>query len=48
MNTVKVEVLIPLFGKYKKGDVIEMEKSTALACQKNKAVKLVETKSKEK
>jgi hypothetical protein len=43
-NIVEVEVIIEKFGNYSKGDKLKMYNTTADACVKNKAVKLVSSK----
>lgn len=37
-KTVSVKVVADTFGNYKKGEVIQMDKSTAEACIKNEVV----------
>ena len=37
---VKVEIITNHFGNYSKGEIIEMEKSTAQACAKSKKVRV--------
>lgn len=37
---VRVEVILNKWGNYKKGDTLELNKSTAKGCIANKAVKL--------
>ena len=50
MKIIKVEVIKKTFGKYKKGDVIEMQEATADACikQTDPFVKVFKEKAKTK
>ncbi len=43
--TVNVKVVADVFGLYKKGDTLQMSKSTAAACVANKVVSYSNTKS---
>lgn len=38
---MKVRVILPIWGNYKKGDELELPESTAIACEKVKAVEIV-------